>query len=35
LGKRPVAELRRVLVTLLEQNGAADEALNRRARPVW
>jgi DNA-binding MarR family transcriptional regulator len=35
LGKRPIAELRRALLTLLEQNGAKDEALSRRARPVW
>jgi DNA-binding MarR family transcriptional regulator len=35
LGKRSIAELRRGLLTLLEQNGAKDEALSRRARPVW
>jgi DNA-binding MarR family transcriptional regulator len=35
LGRPSVLELRRALLTLLEQNGAADEALARRARPVW
>lgn len=35
LGRRTVAELRRALMTFLEQSGAADEALAQRARPVW
>jgi DNA-binding MarR family transcriptional regulator len=35
LGRKCVRELRRALHTLLEQNGAGDEAIARRARPVW
>jgi DNA-binding MarR family transcriptional regulator len=35
VGAHDVLALRRTLVTLLDQNGARDEAVAARARPVW
>jgi DNA-binding MarR family transcriptional regulator len=35
VGARDVAALRRALVALLDTHGALDEAVARRARPVW
>ena len=35
VGPKDVLALRRTLVALLEQNGALEEAVAARARPVW